>query len=310
MNFDDFDLNLFRAFDAIYRTKSVSSAAIELNVTQPSMSYSLKRLRDKFQNPLFVRTSKGMTPTPLADALSIRIKEGLKILTRPDQPTVFSTFTTSTNFRIYISDAGMLITLPKVLQRFTREAPQASLSVVDLRPDEVAEALDSGKVDLAVGYFRVMPDWARQQPLRSSSYICAVRKNHSKIREKLTMNDFLAAKHGVYSTSGSSHNNVEQLLLRLKIKRDVVLRIPNFAALVLLIGQSDMVVTLPEDLGFVFSGLANIKLFPPPMPLGKFSIHQYWHERQHESAEFKWFRSIFKGEAANLSATNLPLKIG
>ena len=105
----------------------------------------------------------------------------------------------------------------------------------------------------------------------------------------------------MYWTSGSPHGIVEEKLAKLDLSRDVLLRAPRFAALPFLIAQSDLIVTIPEDLGLTFRNLIDIKLFAPPMKLPNFEIRQYWHERHHVAPANKWLRTVIKTETANMS---------
>ena len=300
MDLLDFDMNLLTTFDAIYRHQSLSAAAIELGLTQPAVSAALKRLRVRFDNPIFVRTSHGMRPTPYADSMSGKITRALDILREVDQPDDFSPRTTTINFKVYINDIGMLLMMPQVLTYLSEHAPGSRLTIFDLRPDEVVPALDSGTIDLAVGYFLGMPNWAHQQSVRSTSYVCAVRGDHPQIKSSLSLEQFVNAKHGMYYTSGSPHSAVEEALARLDLKHDVMLRLPRFSALPFFISQSDHIMTIPEDLGVGFSKLINIKLFKPPLKLPNFEIRQYWHERYHADPANKWLRNIIKRETATM----------
>lgn len=300
MEIDKLDLNLLKTFDAIHRHNNLSAAAVELGLTQPAISAALKRLRGHFDNPLFVRTSHGMRPTPHADAMAEQIARALTLLRDMGQVAVFSRSTTTVHYRIYINDVGMLVMMPQVLKQVSEQAPHAKISIIDLRPDEVVDALDSGSIDLAIGYFLGMPNWARQQTLRKTSYVCAVRSGHPDIVDSLSLEQYLRAKHGMYSTSGSPHSVVDETLARMNLTRDVTLRVPRFAALPFLIARSDLLVTIPQDLGLAFSRLIDIKLFPPPLALGDFEIKQYWHERHHAEPAFQWLRSVVLKETRHL----------
>ncbi len=300
MEIDRLDLNLLKTFDAIHRHNSLSAAAVELGLTQPAISAALKRLRGHFDNPLFVRTSHGMRPTPHADEMAAKITRALNLLREMGQPASFSRSSTMVHYRIYINDVGMLVVMPQVLRHISEQAPHARISFVDLRPDEVVSALDAGEIDLAIGYFLGMPNWARQQTLRKTSYVCAVRSDHPDIGDHLSLEQYLRAKHGMYSTSGSPHSTVDETLARMNLSRDVALRVPRFAALPFLIASTDLVVTIPEDLGVTFSQLIDIKLFPPPIALGQFEIKQYWHERLHAEPAFQWLRSVVRKETLHL----------
>ncbi|MCY1165324.1 MULTISPECIES: LysR family transcriptional regulator [Polaromonas] len=306
MDLLDFDMNLLLTFDAIYRHQNLSAAAIELGLTQPAVSAALKRLRECFGNPLFVRTSHGMRPTPYADNMAVKITRALDIVREVDQPAHFLPQTTTINFRVYINDIGMQLVMPRVVRYLSDHAPNAKLTILDLRPDEVVEALDSGAIDLAVGYFLGMPNWAHQQTIRNTSYVCAVRGDHPNIQGSLSLNQFLNNKHAMYWTTGSPHSAVEEALSRLDLTRDVMLRLPRFSALPFFIAQSDLVVTIPEDLGLAFTGLLGIRIFKPPMKLPNFEIRQYWHERHHADPANKWLRTVVKTETANMAHMQAP----
>ena len=237
--------------------------------------------------------------------MSVKISKALDIVREVDQPAAFLPQSTSINFRIYINDVGMLLVMPQVFRYLSDHAPHAKLSILDLRPDEVVEALDSGAIDLAVGYFLGMPNWAHQQLVRNTSYVCAVRKDHPSVHRSLSMDQFLNAKHGMYWTSGSPHSAVEEALAKLKLSHDVALRVPRFSALPFLIAQSDLIVTIPEDLGQAFGKLVNIKLFKPPVKLPNFEIRQYWHERHHADPANKWMRAIVKEESGRMAHLRL-----
>lgn len=296
----DFDMNLLLTFDAIHRHHSLSAAAIELGLTQPAVSAALKRLRGRFGNPLFVRTSHGMRPTPYADGMSGKIRRALDILRQVDLADEFSPLTSTIDFRIYINDIGMLLVMPQVVKRLSELAPKARLTILDLRPDEVVSALDAGTIDLAVGYFLGMPNWAHQQTIRATSYVCAVRSGHPDIQGELSLAQFVKARHGIYWTTGSAHSAVEEALARLDLNRDVMLRLPRLSALPFFIAESDLIVTIPQDLGVAFSRLIGIRLFKPPLELPDFEIRQYWHERHHADPANRWLRAIIKNEIAEM----------
>jgi len=300
MDLNDFNLNLLMTFNAIYRHQNLSSAAQELGLTQPAVSAALKRMRLRFGNPLFVRTSHGMQPTPFADNMAPKVRMALELLREVDQPASFTPSTTTINFRIYINDVGLMMVMPRVVQRLGIEAPLSRVTFVDLRPDEVINALDSADIDLAVGYFLGMPDWARQQNLRDTSYVCVVRADHPVIGTSLSLEQFLAAKHAMYWSKGATYSVLEGVLAQLNLTRDVKVRVPRLSVLPFLIAQSDLIVTIPEDLGVVFSKLINIKLFKPPLPLENFQITQYWHERLHVEPAYQWLRKLIKEETARL----------
>ena len=63
MKISSFDLNLFVILNAIYTEGSLTKAAEVVGITRPAVSNALSRLREKFDDELFVRTGFGMVPT-------------------------------------------------------------------------------------------------------------------------------------------------------------------------------------------------------------------------------------------------------
>ena len=296
-----FDLNLQLCFDAIYRHQRLSAAADELNLTQPAVSAALKRLRAHFDNPLFVRTSRGMRPTPFSDGIAPKIAQVLEVLKGVDLSSEFTPASTTINFRVYINDVGMIVAMPQVLAHLRKHAPHARLTIVDLRPDEVVDALDSGNIDLAIGYFLGMPNWARQQNLRTTRYVCMVAGHHPEIRDSLSLEQFLRCRHAMYVNSGSQYYAMEQALAERGLTRDVILHVPRFSALPFLVAQADLIATVPEDLGTLFSRLLDVRIFTPPLELANFQIHQYWHERLHAEPAYRWLRQIVYDKTSGLT---------
>ncbi len=296
MDLLEFDLNLLRSFDAIYRHQSLSGAATELGLTQPALSAALKRLRAKMGNPLFVRTSHGMRPTPFADSVAGQLTRALDILRNLDQPAEFSPQANTIHYRLYINDVGMLVVMPQLMRRVRELAPRAKITVLDLRPDEVVDAMDRGDIDLAIGLFLGMPNWAHQQTVRNSSYVCAVRAGHPDITDHLSLEQFLRNEHAMYWTTGSPHSQIEQVLARQGLTRSIGARVPCFAAVPFMVAATDMIATMPQDLATLFSRLVPIRLFAPPLDLPNFEIKQYWHTRHHAEPGYRWLRALVRDE--------------
>ena len=300
MELASFDLNLLRSFDAFFRHHSISAAAEEMGFTQPGASAVLRRMRASFGNPLFVRTARGIKATPFADHMAPKIAAILEVLRELDRPSKFVAGTSELNFRLYVNDAGLMMLLPRLVQRLGQEAPLVKLTIADLRPDEVIDCLDKSQIDVAVGYFLRVPNWARQQKLRDTSYVCVVRADHPLIQHDLSLEQFLAGKHVMYWSHDAIHDTLERTLARLKLSRDVRLRVPRFSALPSLIAQSDLILTVPEDVAIAMARLTQIRTLKPPLPLARFQVRQYWHERLNTDPAHRWFRRMVKEETEKL----------
>ena len=184
----------------------------------------------------------------------------------------------------------------KALQHtpITSTATHAQLTVMDIRQDEVVSALDNGEIDLAIGHFVGVPNWARQQFLRSTSYVCAMRSDHPDIDETLSLAQFLNARHALYWTHESTYGRLDEMLAKRGYTRDIALRIPRLAAIPFAVATSDLLVTIPEDLGMLFQKFLPIKLLPMPLALPGIQIKQYWHERLHADPGHRWLRNVVR----------------
>jgi len=295
MDISSVDLNLLKVFDALIQKQQVTAAGASIGLSQPAMSFALSKLRKSLGDPLFVRTSRGLRPTPRALQLAAPVRQTLDLIsTKILSQSAFDAASTRRTFVLSLSDVGELLILPRVLKRLDAEAPNASLKAVSLRPVELQEALASGDVDLAVGYF---PDLAKadfyQQRLYSSHvFVCIMRAGHPRIGATLSLDQFLSASHAVVHPEGRSDEVVERFLERKKLQRRVRLSIPHFMSVPFIVAESDLIVTVPYAVGQSFSKLANIKILPAPFKVPVADIKQHWHVRLHHDPVNQWLRKI------------------
>ena len=307
-----FDLNLLPVALAIFEERSVSGAAAKLGMSQPSVSVALNKLRLALGDPLFVRTGRGMEPTPRALSLISPTRDILQRLHADVLATEeFDPATTSRKFTLALSDIGEMTFLPRLLERLRAEAPGASVCSVSMTPTELAIAIEDGEVDLAVGYF---PDLKNrnffQQRLFSHSFICLLSANHPHRRAKMSLPEFLALGHAVIKAEGRSQELFEQYLQRKGIARRVVLSTPHFMSIPFLISSSDLVATVPRAVGESFAQLAAIKLVEPPLDIPSFDLKQHWHRKYAKDGANVWLRSVIAelfGDAGARKAARVPV---
>ncbi|RJG06987.1 LysR family transcriptional regulator [Noviherbaspirillum cavernae] len=290
----DIDLNLLPVVLAVTEERSVSRAAQRLGWTQPKVSIALNKLRASLGDPLFIRTSHGMEPTPRALSLIAPTKDILqRVKSNVLLNEAFDPAATTRKFTFALSDIGEMTFLPKLLAYFEKHAPNASVSSVTLPPNEIANGLESGDVDLACGYF---PDLKKrnffQQRLFPHSFICLLNADHPIKGEQLSMKDFLRLGHAVVRAEGRSQEIFEQLLQKHKIERHVVLSTPHFMSIPFIIASTNLLVTVPYAVGESFARIANIRLIKPPMEIPYFDLKQHWHRKYHKDEANMWVRAV------------------
>jgi DNA-binding transcriptional LysR family regulator len=294
MDITDVDLNLLVVLDALLRLRSVSRTAEALDMSQPAVSFALGKLRVLFNDPLFVRAAHGIRPTPRAEALALPLQEVLdRVKTNLLTPPRFDPASTERTFVFNMADVGELVFLPAIRSHLARAAPRANVRTVSTPPDELEEALRSGEVDLAVGYFPGLRGAAiYQQRLFSHSFVSIVRKDHPRIGAQITKKQFLEEKHAVVQQEGKSHEVFEQALADQGLSRRIVLSVPHFLAIPLIIAESDLVVTVPYAVGRSFAKMTDLKMLRPPIKVPPADVKQHWHERFHHDAANHWIRGV------------------
>lgn len=295
MNIAELDLNVLVVFAAMLQHQSVTRAGQALNLSQPAMSAALAKMRIQLGDPLFVRTGHGMRPTPRALQLSEPVKKLLEIV-RLDvlQQPLFDPSTARRIFTIITPDIGETVFLPKMLAYAQATAPHICLRSVAISSEGAGEALELGKADLAIGYF---PDLAKagffQQRLFKNSFVSIVRTDHPRVCDHLTMAGFLAESHAIVRPAGRTHL-FERFLDEKHIKLDVRVELAHFASLLTIISSSDLIATVPRDIGHVFSTLARVRLVDPPLQPPSFHLMQHWHSVVNADPANIWLRQMVK----------------
>lgn len=295
MNINTVDLNLFLVFRAIYMTRSVTQAGDIVNMTQSAVSNALKRLRDRFDDPLFVRTPSGMAPTPLADDLIGLIEQGLlKFSQAIDQARAFDPAQSDRLFRIALNDIGQLALLPGLMRAARLAAPAIRFETVSAsNGDEARLLLLEGKVDLALGSWQPMGIGFLDQCLTEEGFVALLAAGHPYTDERLSVEQYTAARHIAYRPSGASDAALQSALFEhgIHAKRQVVLTAVHAAGLGAIVAESDLLLTLPSRLALdLLAAGTGLRLARLPFQVGPFPIRQQWHQRFDSDSASRWLR--------------------
>jgi len=294
MDIRSVDLNLLVVFDAMARHRSVNRAAEAVGLSQPATSAALARLRLLFGDALFVRAGAGMKPTPRALELAGPVHHVVEtISTEILQQAAFEPGSDERTFTILTPDIGEIAFFPRVLRRLRQEAPNVRLRALSLPRQAAAEALESGAAELAVRFF---PDLQKagffQQGLFRTSYACIACARNSEVRERMTLKQFLAARHVVVRPEGREHT-FDRLLEEKGHRRRVMLELSHFMSLLAILPGSDLIATVPDDIATAVERHIRIRRIALPLRPPQIEVQQFWHRRlQHDPAN-KWLRGIF-----------------
>lgn len=293
------DLNLLVAFDAIMRRRNVSRAAAELGLSQSTISNSLKRLRDSLDDPLFVRESHGVAPTPFAERLSVHVETALAAIRDGlEENRAFDPATAQRTFNIIMTDIAEAVILPRVLDMCRGTAPGVAIRAVNLPIDRTADALRSGEADLAIGFLPDFEGRFYQRFLFDTDYVCIAAAGNPVAKGKFTLEKYLAARHAIPEAPGTGHSVVQQTVERRGIDLRVGARVPHFLSIPFVVASSDLIATIPRAFVTVLGATPPVEILPHPLSLPKVEIKLLWHERYHADAASRWLRdqlvTVFK----------------
>ena len=312
------DLNLLKVFDALYEERSVTRAAHRLGLTQSAVSHALNRLRYTMSDELFVRGPSGMRATPRAAEIGPRIREGLLQLGAALSPGVFTAAETERSFTIAAGSYACALLLPEVLKTVREAAPGAEVKVRSAGLG-LAEELDAGRADLAIGSFTAVPERFETLPLFEERMVWVMRADHPSAGEPLTMERLCAlpqiilvmAEDGHVVDGSVSDSGLERRVIwddggavrraceGLKIKGQPTFTAPDTHAAMSFAAETDMAALIPLRLARMFAPMMKLKLFDPPYPTQPTRIVMLWR-REHDAPALGWMRGLLADAAARL----------
>lgn len=285
------DLNLLPVFDALYETRSVTRAASRLSFTQPTVSGMLGRLRHAFSDPLFVRTSHGVVPTPRAEALAGPIRDLLAGARSLVVAESFQPKTAETTIRLCGSDYLQYAVIAPMIREIRRVAPGSKVLVVPRPATGVADMLARGDIDL---YFcareLVIPDLPSRH-LFDDRYVCVARKKHPLKGPRVTFKELAAFDHLVSDPTGRSLSGpIDVALARKGLARRVAVAVPTLHMLFDILHGDDFVAFMPERV--VRDRRANLKTFDTNLGTPPIEVFANWHPRVGADARHRWLREL------------------
>ena len=286
------DLDWLGVFVEVYKTQSVSRAAQHLGMEQASASIALAKLRRHFDDRLFTRTSQGMEPTPKAQSIYPDLLAALASIAKArGAGEAYVPADAQREFRICMTDISEIVLLPRLINHLQQTAPGVVLEADKISPDS-RRRLESGDMDLAVGFTPDLEAGFYQQALFEQDFVCLASKQHPRIQATLDRAAFSKEGHIVVSASGTGHSIVDKVLAKHKIARRVALRVPSFLGVARIVAQTELLVIVPRLLGNALASQEQVQLLEPPVPLPHYKVKQHWHERFNADAGNIWLRKV------------------
>lgn len=266
------DLNLLVLFEAVFEERHVGKAAVRLHVSSSAVSHGLGRLRQLFDDPLFLRNPKGVAPTVRAAELALPIGDILARV-RGVVSTVepFDPKTSRRRFSIGAPDATMAVLLPRLLVVLGREAPNVDVTLRHLLPMTALAELESGAADLVVVALDVIPARFSAAVVAEEEFVIAARTGHPFL-EAPSLRHYCELQHVLVSIAGEHHGYVDGVLAEKGLKRRVALSVPHFLLALAALSDSDLLAAVPKTLVERHARRFGIASARAPLPLRRWQL--------------------------------------
>lgn len=285
------ELQLLYIFDAIMTERSVTRAANRLAMTQPAVSNAISRMRQIWNDPLFVRKGRNIEPTSYALSLWDQVNGHMFALTNAVSATQFDPGTSKRKFRIAVTDMIVELIWRQLIELLEREAPGVDIHAVPYTPEGTHDDLREAHVDLAVGVLTQHDHSLRSTWLFEGGYVLAMRADHPLAGRPITMDEFLDARHLLVTMSGDAHGFVDNYLDQKGHSRRIAATVNHFSIVPQVLSESNLIAAVPElisqDCGFV-NGLWMGEL---PFEVDPTALYLIWHARHDRDPGIVWLRT-------------------
>jgi DNA-binding transcriptional LysR family regulator len=266
------DLNLLVVFEAVFTERHVGTAAGRLRVTPSAVSHGLRRLRELFDDPLFLRAPKGVIPSaravelagPIAEILS-RVRSVVGSVERFD-PAV-----SARRFTVGAVDSTWAVLLPRLTTALSHAAPRIDLAIHHLLPATGLDQLDQGKNDLVVVAVDDVPARFSSKVMWEEEFVIAARAGHPFLK-KPSLRGYCELRHVLVSITGESHGFLDQALEAKGLSRRVALTVPNFLLALAALVDSDFVAAIPSSLITTYAARFGIDSVKTPVVLRRWQL--------------------------------------
>ena len=290
------DLNLLHALDVLLEEGSVVGAAKRLHLSQPAMSRTLARLREATGDAIFVRSGRGLIPTPFAEAARAEVHEVVQGGHRLLSPQhAFSPETAERTFTLRC---------PEVLVTFLtlRLAEPPFSKCAGLRFRFVSESafgesdLRHSQVDLEINAAKPQSPGLLSREIGRDHLVVASRQTGTSDEGRMTLRQFAAGRHILISRRGKLADAIAPILAAHGLRRRVVMAVPNSASALLLVSQTDFLAVVPERLSRPMLQRFGLQTHPFPEPLQPIPIVLTWHNRVDRDSGHTLLRTTLEQE--------------
>jgi DNA-binding transcriptional LysR family regulator len=301
------DLNLLIAFESLLDERHVGRAASRVGLSQPAFSNAISRLRVRLDDPLFVRTSRGMVPTPRAEQLSGPVRAALSLLRDTlEAPRAFDPETSTQRFRVGLSDNVELLLAPLLARSMRPGKLQLQTRRLEAMFAIPESELRSGSLDLAIGYFqdaRTLAPGFIMETLFEEPNVVIARRGHPAFQRRLTLERLMRLDHAAIIYRNEPWGLIDRELAARGLRRRLRLALPHCLSVLHAVASSDLVACVQQSVATAFGPPLGIVSYPEPIGLPPFALRMTWHEQRNSDPAQIWLRTLVQRGLCTAPAT-------
>lgn len=286
------DTTILLVFLGTMRHRQATAVARDMGLTQPAVSHALKRLRNLYGDPLFLRRAHGLEPTALAHELEPKVRRIVRLLSETlEGAEEFDPSSAVANLRIGAFDYELTGIIPKLVADLRNASPNINIHAFPLYNQEALDALVQGRIDLSIGYFDFPASRESSfvaQDLYSEDYVLVGRQKHPLFSGDFTLEEVTKTNHLLISPYGPNRNLVDHAMHLEGYKRTIQTVVPSLFAALSIVENSDLVLTLPRRVAESNQKRFGLTHRPLPVKSRAFQIHAVWHVRDANNPLHLW----------------------
>jgi DNA-binding transcriptional LysR family regulator len=311
--FSSFDLNLLRVFDAVMEERSVLRASQKVFLSQSGVSHCLARLREMLEDELFIRTTTGMQPTARALAMAPLVRDALKALEAAIELPKFEPGSSTRKFTLAANDFTTMVIARDLLQLLGAEAPSVDLAIKPVTRIDLAEQIDLGRIDVAIGTFSAVPQRFKSAVL--FAYDDVLITGSARKLDAVTTDTLAGLSIVVVSFGGEQEGAVDGFISERGLARRsemydraaferafaaaqqvprIAVSLPHFLALPAFLETTGYAAIVPRPLARTFAANYPIAIHDMPYPTARLDVRALWHERHEGDAAQTWLHDAIR----------------
>ncbi|AEE23424.1 transcriptional regulator, LysR family [Glaciecola sp. 4H-3-7+YE-5] len=285
------DLNLFLVLVTVYQEGSITAAGKRLHLSQPAVSHALSRLRDKYQDPLFVRHGRKMIPTALCQTIMPRVLSSVTEL----ESTLhnigeFDVHQYQREMKFGFRDILESLFFPELSTDLLINTPNITVNSRQVSRVDMEAALESQELDIVIDVLSPTSSEIQHTLICDEHFSLICRKGHP-ILSNMSLQSYVQADHALVTFKDSAVNTVDMALAQHGASRKFALKCEHYFAATSVISRCDMLLTMPNAYARLLKQQMPVEVVPLPFEVPMLPVHMYWHKQAVHDPLNSWMRA-------------------